>query len=39
MSPRPRKVSHDEVFVAAMAVMARFGLAELTLAAIATAAG
>lgn len=39
MSPRPRKVSDDEVFAAAGRVMARVGPAELTLAAIAGEAG
>lgn len=39
MSPRPRKVSDDEVFTAAYQVMQRLGPGELTLAEIAEAAG
>ena len=39
MSPRPRKVSDDEVFRAAYQVMQRLGPAELTLADIAAEAG
>ena len=39
MSPRPRKVSDDEVFAAAHAVMTRVGPGELTLAHIAERAG
>jgi AcrR family transcriptional regulator len=39
MSPRPRKVSDDEVFQAAYAVMQRIGPGELTLADIAAEAG
>lgn len=39
MSPRPRKVSDDEVFEATHRVMARLGPSELTLAAIAKQAG
>jgi AcrR family transcriptional regulator len=39
MSPRPRKVTDDEVFAAAGRVMARLGPADLTLAGIATEAG
>ena len=39
MSPRPRKVSDDEVFAAAFRVMTRVGPGELTLAAIAAEAG
>ena len=39
MSPRPRKVSDDEVFGAAFRVMTRVGPGELTLAAIAAEAG
>jgi AcrR family transcriptional regulator len=39
MSPRPRKVSDDDVFMAAMRVMQRVGPADLTLAAIAKEAG
>ena len=39
MSPRPRKVSDDDVFIAASKVMSRVGPAELTLAHIAGEAG
>ena len=39
MSPRPRKVSDDEVFGAMVRVMGKVGPAELTLAAIADEAG
>jgi AcrR family transcriptional regulator len=39
MSPRPRKVSDDEVFVAAQRAISRLGPAELTLAHIADEAG
>jgi AcrR family transcriptional regulator len=39
MSPRPRKVSDDEVFAAMVRVMSRVGPRELTLAAIADEAG
>ena len=39
MSPRPRKVSDDELFAATHAVMNRVGPGELTLAAIADEAG
>lgn len=39
MSPRPRKASDDEIFVAAQRVMSRAGPRELTLAAIAEEAG
>jgi AcrR family transcriptional regulator len=39
MSPRPRKVSDDEVFAAAHAVMTRVGPGELTLSQIADRAG
>ena len=39
MSPRPRKVSDDDVLLAAQRVMARLGPNELTLAAIAHEAG
>ena len=39
MSPRPRKVSDDELFAATHAVMNRVGPGELTLAAIASEAG
>lgn len=39
MSPRPRKVSDDDVFMAAYKVMSRVGPAELTLAHIAGEAG
>lgn len=39
MSPRPRKVSDDEVFAAAMRAMSRLGPSDLTLAAIAAEAG
>jgi AcrR family transcriptional regulator len=39
MSPRPRKVSDDEVFQAAQRAMSRLKPAELTLAAIAEEAG
>lgn len=39
MSPRPRKVSDDEVFAAAYRAMTRLGPGELTLAEIATEAG
>jgi AcrR family transcriptional regulator len=39
MSPRPRKVSDDQLFAAAHAVMSRVGPRELTLAAIAKEAG
>ncbi|MBI1852909.1 MAG: TetR/AcrR family transcriptional regulator [Planctomycetes bacterium] len=39
MSPRPRKVSDDEVLAAAHRAMSRLGPNELTLAAIATEAG
>lgn len=39
MSPRPRKVSDDEVFLAALRAMGRLGPHELTLAAIAEEAG
>ena len=39
MSPRPRKVSDDQLFEATHAVMNRVGPGELTLAAIATEAG
>ena len=39
MSPRPRKVSDDEVYQAAYQVMQRLGPGELTLADIAAAAG
>src|SRR5262249_27482230 len=39
MSPRPRKVSDEELFAATHAMMARVGPGELTLAAIAREAG
>ena len=39
MSPRPRKVTDDEVFLAAERAMSRLGPAELTLADIAGEAG
>jgi AcrR family transcriptional regulator len=39
MSPRPRKVSDDDVYQAAQRVMSRLGPAELTLAEIAREAG
>jgi AcrR family transcriptional regulator len=39
MSPRPRKVSDDQLFAATHAVMSRVGPRELTLAAIAKEAG
>src|SRR5688572_22653480 len=39
MSPRPRKVSDEQLFAAAHAVMTRAGPQELTLAAIAAEAG
>jgi AcrR family transcriptional regulator len=39
MSPRPRKVSDDELFAAAHAAMMKLGPGELTLAAIAKEAG
>ena len=39
MSPRPRKVSDDEVFTAMIRVMGKVGPADLTLAAIADEAG
>ncbi len=39
MSPRPRKVSDDEVFLAAQRAMSRLGPGELTLAEIAAEAG
>jgi AcrR family transcriptional regulator len=39
MSPRPKKATDDEIFAAAMKVMARVGPAELTLADIAAEAG
>ncbi len=39
MSPRPRKVSDEEVFAAANRAMSRFGPGELTLARIAAEAG
>jgi hypothetical protein len=39
MSPRPRKVSDDEIFLAAQRVMSRRGPKELTLADIAAEAG
>jgi AcrR family transcriptional regulator len=39
MSPRPRKVSDDQLFAATQAVMSRLGPRELTLAAIAKEAG
>ena len=39
MSPRPRKVSDDQLFTATQAVMSRVGPRELTLAAIAREAG
>lgn len=39
MSPRPRKVSDDQVFAAALRAMARLGPGELTLAGIAAEAG
>lgn len=39
MSPRPRKVSDDEIHAAAYRLMARVGPGELTLAAIAAEAG
>lgn len=39
MSPRPRKVSDEEVFAAAYRAMSRLGPGELTLAAIAAEAG
>ncbi|HLW97438.1 MAG TPA: helix-turn-helix domain-containing protein [Candidatus Acidoferrales bacterium] len=39
MSPRPRKVTDDQLFAAAHAVMSRVGPRELTLAAIAEEAG
>lgn len=39
MSPRPRKVSDDEVFLATQRAMARLGPGELTLAEIAAEAG
>ena len=39
MSPRPRKVSDDELFAATQAVMNRVGPGELTLATIAREAG
>src|SRR5579872_6552056 len=39
MSPRPRKVSDNQLFAATHAVMSRVGPGELTLAAIAKQAG
>jgi AcrR family transcriptional regulator len=39
MSPRPRKVSDDEIYAAAYRAMTRVGPGELTLARIATEAG
>jgi len=39
MSPRPRKVTDDQVFAAALRVMGKVGPAELTLSAIAAEAG
>ena len=39
MSPRPRKVSDDQLFAATQAVMSKVGPRELTLAAIAREAG
>src|ERR671911_133510 len=39
MSPRPQKVTDDEVFMAAQRVMSRLGPGELTLADIAHEAG
>lgn len=39
MSPRPRKVTDDQLFAATQAVMSRVGPRELTLAAIAKEAG
>jgi AcrR family transcriptional regulator len=39
MSPRPRKVSDEDVFTAALRAMSRFGPGELTLAHIADEAG
>ena len=39
MSPRPRKVTDEQVFAATMRAMARLGPGELTLAEIATEAG
>jgi AcrR family transcriptional regulator len=39
LSPRPRKVSDDEIFAAAYRAMTRLGPGELTLAEIATEAG
>jgi AcrR family transcriptional regulator len=39
MTPRPRKVSDDDVMMAAVRVMGRVGPAQLTLAAIAAEAG
>jgi len=39
MTPRPRKVSDDEVFAAALRAMSRFGPGELTLTEIASEAG
>jgi len=39
MSPRPRKVTDQQLFAAAHAVMSKVGPGELTLAAIATEAG
>ena len=39
MSPRPRKVSDDDVLAATHRAMARLGPGELTLAQIATEAG
>jgi AcrR family transcriptional regulator len=39
VSPRPRKVSDEEVFAAAQRAMSRLGPADLTLAAIAAEAG
>ena len=39
MSPRPRKVSDEEIFAATYRAMTRLGPGELTLAEIATEAG
>jgi AcrR family transcriptional regulator len=39
MSPRPRKVSDDDIFAAALRAMSRLGPTELTLAEIAAEAG
>ena len=39
MSPRPRKVSDDDIYMAAQRAMSRLGPGELTLADIAAEAG